>query len=48
MRSMVEGAPLEANLALRAWAPSTTQLRWAVPLPVPGRIKRGYRCSTKS
>jgi hypothetical protein len=35
MRSMVEGAP---TLQPRGrWAPSTTPLRVAVPLPVPGR-----------
>ncbi len=35
MRSMVEGA---LRLAQRSWrAPSTTPLRVAVPLPVPGR-----------
>ena len=33
MRSMVEGTP---SLSPR-WAPSTTPLRVAVPLPVPGR-----------
>jgi hypothetical protein len=36
MRSMVEGAIL---LAQHCWeSPSTTPLRVAVPLPVPGRI----------
>jgi hypothetical protein len=36
MRSMVEGALAQVN---RWWrAPSTTTLRVAVPLPVPGRI----------
>ena len=36
MRSMVDGALL---LTFRWWrAPSTTPLRVAVPLPVPGRI----------
>ncbi|MEA3052679.1 MAG: hypothetical protein QOG72_1582 [Sphingomonadales bacterium] len=34
MRSMVEGARLAP---LRCRAPSTTPLRVAVPLPVPGR-----------
>ena len=44
MRSMVEGAhvgvasPLAMNRFIRRWAPSTTTLRVAVPLPVPGRI----------
>jgi|GEM_PF-6019608 len=38
MRSMVEGAPLHTRDIVRgARAPSTTQLRCAVPLPVPGR-----------
>jgi hypothetical protein len=45
MRSMVEGAhacrvvlPFKTNNLVRRWAPSTTPLRGAVPLPVPGRI----------
>jgi hypothetical protein len=36
MRSMVEGA-LSVRRLFR-WAPSTTPLCVAVPLPVPGRI----------
>jgi len=39
MRSMVEGAPSLRRLYRRA--PSTTPLRDAVPLPVPGRIEEG-------
>ena len=45
MRSMVEGAhagrrenPLVMNRFVRRGAPTTTTLRVAVPLPVPGRI----------
>ena len=30
--------PLAMNCLVRTWAPSTTTLRVAVPLPVPGRI----------
>jgi hypothetical protein len=44
MRSMVEGAhahggpnPFVMNRFVRRWAPTTTTLRVAVPLPVPGR-----------
>ena len=40
MRSMVEGAASLRRLFLRA--PSTTPLRVAVPLPVPGRIYAGW------
>jgi len=36
MRSMVEGAPSLSRIT--AEPPSTTPLRVAVPLPVPGRI----------
>ena len=45
MQSMVEGAhvgvanPLVMKRFVRRWAPSTTTLRVAVPLPVPGRIR---------
>jgi hypothetical protein len=48
MRSVVEGAhvggvanPLVMNRLIRRWALSTTTLRVAVPLPVPGRIEVG-------
>jgi hypothetical protein len=37
MRSMVEGTLVQTEPGVRRQIPSTTPLRVAVPLPVPGR-----------
>ena len=46
MRSMVEG--VRHLRSARPGAPSTTPLRGAVPLPVPGRIQRGQSTNSKA